>query len=197
MCVTRRTLKFIKSYPASDSLYSQIKKSDGWPYKTDKQFYKTRDKALCAILYVLALRISEALRLKITQFEKGPSHVTVRAIKLSKSMRKGKPRQSQYREEGFLPLIGERKKFTYLILDYLEIMESYELETLFPFKRARAFQIVSAVLGIPCHWLRAYGENFLYDVMQKDVLAVSDYIKIDPRTLQLYLRRRYSKYPIR
>jgi hypothetical protein len=30
----------------------------------------------------------------------------------------------------------------------------------------------------------------------RDILAVSDYVKVDARTLQEYLRKRHEKYPV-
>jgi len=41
---------------------------------------------------------------------------------------------------------------------------------------------------------RALGENFLYDAWDHDILAVSDYVKVNPRTLEKYIRRSYEKY---
>lgn len=65
---TRRTLKFIEQYPTPAQIYHDIIGSEGWGYKTNKDFYLKRDRALLSLLYVLALRISEALRLTQEQF---------------------------------------------------------------------------------------------------------------------------------
>jgi hypothetical protein len=43
-------------------------------------------------------------------------------------------------------------------------------------------------------FLRQYGDDFLYDSWDHDLMAVSDYTKQDARTFQLYLRKRYQKY---
>jgi integrase len=165
--------------------------SPSWPYKTNKDFYHTRDKALCAITYLLAARISEILRLEKSQFLTEKGRVIVQKIELSKTRRKGHPRQDLYRQEAWLPLAGKRAQLTQLFLDYLNICDT---ETLFPFGRTRAYQIISTITGEPCHWLRAYGENYLYDNWDKDILAVADYIKVDVQTLQRYIRRSYAKY---
>ena len=69
-----------------------------------------------------------------------------------------------------------------------------EEEQLFKFKPNRAWQIVSSILGIPDHWLRAYGEKYLYLLWDKDIVAVSQYVEVDPRTLQHYLVKEYDKY---
>jgi hypothetical protein len=39
-------------------------------------------------------------------------------------------------------------------------------------------------------------EDFLYGEMDHDLLAVSDYVKVDPRTLQEYIRKRHEKYRV-
>ena len=114
------------------------------------------------------------------------------AIELSKRHYRDRPRREQFRVENFLPLTGPRAPITELITDYLELLGPEE--QLFPFGRKRAYQIVSATLGIPEHWLRAYGDMFLYDAWNQDILAVSDYTKQSVLTLQQYIRRRFQKY---
>ena len=195
----RRTLKDILYYPTPDEILDKLETSKGWPYKANIEFYKTRDKALVALLYLLALRVSEALRLERKQFKIPDKtgvkdRIIVRSIKLSKPRKKGTPRKHQFRDEGWLPLLGSRAPLSQLIVDYLQIMRS---EKLFRFGRVRAWQIVTALVGDTCHWLRAYGEDFLYTQWDNDILAVADYIKVDARTLQEYIRRRYQKYPPR
>lgn len=190
----RRTLKYIKSYPSPNKLYNRITNAEGWHYKTDLEFYKVRDKALISLLYLLALRVSEALRLKRGQFEELNNRVLVSGIKLSKSKLKDKPRREQYRQENWLPLNGERSKLTDLVLNYLQLLDIRMKDRLFKFGRVRAYQIVTTYLDEPCHWLRAYGENYLYDSWDHDILAVSDYVKVDPRTLQQYIRGGFRKY---
>lgn len=186
----RRTLKYIKYYPRPYEIYDKIIYGKGWPYKTNKEFYLKRDRAMVTLLYLLAARISEVLRLCKRQFIKEDDRVLVRGIELSKSKIKGKPRRDQYRQEAWLPLTGNRAKLTQLVLDYLDVAS----EKLFISDTSQAWKITEALIGEPCHWLRAYGENYLYDVWDKDILAVADYVKVDPRTLQLYIRSGYKKY---
>jgi len=93
----------------------------------------------------------------------------------------GKPRKEQFRQEAFLPLEGERAALTQLVMDYLQLLKPQE--RLFNFGRTRALQITHSILGIPNHWLRAYGEDYLYENWDHDILAVADYVKVDPRTL--------------
>jgi len=162
-----------------------------WPYKTNLEYYKKRDRALVSITYLLAARISEVLRLEKTQLTVEKDRVLVERIRLSKSFKKDKPRNDLFRQEAWLPLIGPRAKLTELVTEYLEVCKTKKL---FPFGRIRAWQIIVTITKEPCHWLRAFGENYLYDAWEKDILAVSDYIKVDVRTLQKYIRRSYQKY---
>ena len=159
-----------------------------------------RDRALVALLYLLALRISEALRLRRSNFilpdEDGgyEDRIVVRGIKLSKSRWRDKPRKEQYRQINWLPLKGERAKLTGLVLDYLKELD-YD-EKLFKFDRRRAWEIVVHLTGLPCHFFRAFGEEYLYERWGRDILAVADYVKVDPVTLQQYIRRRYERYEV-
>jgi hypothetical protein len=91
-------------------------------------------------------------------------------------------------------LKGERAALTQIVADYLQLLKPED--ELFNFGRTRALQITHSILGIPCHWLRAYGEDYLYENWDHDILAVADYVKVDPRTLQEYIRERYEKYRV-
>ena len=186
--LTRRVLTDIREYPSSAELFEKIVKSPGMTYKTNIEFYKVRDRALISLTYLLALRVSEVLRLEKEQFTEKSNYVEVKAIQVSKR------KKPMFRRVGFLPLIGDRRRFTFLIMQHLRQVETGKL---FKFGRVWAYKIVTATLGVPVHWLRAYGEDFLYTLYKGDVLAVADYIFVDPRTITLYLRRRFEKYPIR
>jgi len=142
---------------------------------------------------MIGTRISETLRLETTQFERLPGMLRVARIQLSKRP-KGKV---AYRPEAFLTLTGTRRDFTLLVVDYLDYLakDRPEQRRLFPFGNARAYQIVSAILGIPPHWLRAYCEKFLYLAWNRDGVAVSDYMRVDLATLIEYLRLGYADYP--
>ena len=201
----RKTLKDIPYYPEPEEIYDLIMQSEGWLYAWKKDFYLARDRALAALLYLGGLRISEAIRIRKSQFVKKKGYVLVRAVKLSKSRVKDKPRRVQFREVQ-LPLKGEREKLTMIVLDYLQLIG--DQARLFPFSLEknkygqivgckRAWQIVNALLPeFTAHWLRAFCEDYLYDQWDRDLLAVADYVKIDPRTLQEYLRKRHEKYPV-
>jgi len=189
----RRTLKDIPYYPTPQEIHDAIITSLGWPYKHGTPRLVARDRALVALLYLGGLRISEAVRIAKEQFIIKDTHILIRSVKLSKSKSRGKPRRIQFREVR-LPLVGERTKLTQLVMDYANILAGDEL--LFPFGGGRGWQIVTSILPEhTCHWLRAYGENYLYGKWENDLLAVADYVKVDPRTLGQYIRRRDEKYP--
>jgi hypothetical protein len=146
-------------------------------------------------------------------FIEGKGRVTIRGVPLSKSVVKGKPRNVLYRDEIWLPLKGDREDLTVLVLNYLRLLQPDD--RLFPFSlrkytsisrrtgkpfdqlvgTKRAWAIVKSVLpDFTCHWLRAFGEDYLYTNWDHDLMAVADYVKVDARTLQHYLRKSYKKY---
>ena len=82
---------------------------------------------------------------------------------------------------------------TNIVLDHLSHVN--DDDRLFPFGRSGAYQIVHAMSpDFWCHLFGALGENFLCDAWNHDMLAVSDYVKVNPRTLEKYIRRSYEKY---
>jgi hypothetical protein len=93
-----------------------------------------------------------------------------------------------------------------MILEYVAHLR--DEDRLFPFSlekngrgqivgRKRAWQIVHALLPeFTAHWLLAFGEDFLYGEWDHDLLAVSDYVKVDLGTLQEYIRKRHEKYRV-
>ena len=189
----RRTLKGIPYYPTPKEIYDSIIASSGWPYKHENPRLIARDRALVALIYLGGLRVSEALRITKGQFVEREKDILIRSVELSKTKVRGKPRRIQFREVQ-LPLDGERAPLTKLVMDYVGTLSEEEL--LFPVGGKRVWQIVTAILpGHTCHWLRAYCENYLYGVWNKDLLAVADYIKVDSRTLEQYIRRRHELYP--
>ena len=196
----RRTLKKIPFHPSPAELFDDITHGEGWNYKTNKEHLLIRDRALAALLYVGALRISEAIRLRKNQVlsNKDMDHILIRGIKLSKLKKKGKTRQVEYRD-ATLPLNGERVPFTQLFMEYMATLQGDQTELLFPIDRTIAWRRITALLpNQTCHWLRAHGEDYLYDEWDKDAYAVADYVSVDPRTLVEYiLRNRHSKYEVK
>jgi len=55
---TRKTLKDIPYYPPPKEIYQAIIESEGWLYQTRKEYYKVRDRALLALLYLTGSRVS-------------------------------------------------------------------------------------------------------------------------------------------
>jgi len=150
--MSRRTLKDISYYPEPTEIIERLETSEGWVYKTRKEFYKVRDKALIALLYLTGLRISEALRLKKKQFRKERSHFVISQILLSKSRVEGRPRRTRFRE-AFISLKSERKTLGILVKNYLDRL--HDESRLFPWSLGknrfgqivgtrRAWQIVNA-----------------------------------------------------
>ena len=213
----RKTLDKIEYYPEPQEIIDKLNSRQGWEYQDEKtaKFYQDRDKALAALLYLGALRASEALRIKKNQFINKGDHILIRAIKLSKCRVEGRPRRKEYREAQ-LPLTGPREPLSRMIMNYVQQLDADA--RLFPFSlektlmktgkdgkpvkpqtigTKRMWQIVHALLPeFTEHWLRAFGEDYLYDQWEHDILAVSDYVKVDPRTLQEYLRKRHEKYNV-
>ena len=195
IALNRRTLKDLDRYLSPEEIYFRLMNNEGWPYKErHRDKYLRRDRALVALQYLIAARISEVLRLIKSQFELKSDRVLIKGIKLSKC-REDKPRKHEFRDEAFLPLTGRRAPLTKLVLEQLNHVEDGK-PIFFITSNSRAWAIVNALLGIPDHWLRAYGEDFLYDLWDHDIMALSDYIKVDARTLQEYLRKGYRKYPV-
>ena len=187
-----------------EELYDALMKADGWDYKDPDtaELYRMRDRALLALLYLGALRISEALRLRRSQFVylKKKRAWVIRGVKLSKEKTRRKlkdgrvmdrPRVHSFREEVWLPASGRRKAFTRLIMDWVEPCGAglifgpqrgtYGFQT-----PERALQISLVTLGTWLHYLRAQGERYLYS-QWKDLIQTANYLQVDPRTLAKYL----------
>lgn len=193
----RRVLADIDHYPTPTKIYEQIMAYQSH-YKTRKDFYTTRDRALAAILYLAQLRKSEVHRLTKSQFIDEPFSII--SVKLSKAEKRNKKtgaiitRKDAYRKEIKIPLKGDLGKLGKLIQDYLPLLN--EKDRLFPFKdkAGRVNQIIKEILGVPPHWERAFGENMLYEQFDYDLMAVANYVQVDPRTLSKYIHRTPERY---
>lgn len=202
--LNRRTLAQIDYYPEPREIYEKIIDPEtDWPYSTSAQLQGqttrllARDKALAAVLYNAELRISEAERLTKKQFKTKPLRII--AVKLSKAEKHSKitgkiiTRKDLYRKEIRLATKGYRGKITELILQYLNLVENEE-KLLFCIGNSRVDQIIKRKLGVPPHWLRAFGENELYQLWDNDLIAVAHHVQVDPRTLAKYIHRTPEKY---
>jgi hypothetical protein len=199
----RRTLNQIDYYPEPHEILERIldPKTD-WPYSTSSELQAqterllARDKALAATLYNAELRISEAERLIKAQFKFKPFRLI--AVKLSKAEKYSKAtgkiitRKDLYRKEIRLASKGDRGKISDLIIQYLELLE--DEDRLFNLSNSRVDKIIKLKLGVPPHWLRAFGENELYGLWDNDLIAVANHVQVDPRTLAKYIHRTPEKY---
>ena len=196
----RRVLADIEEYPTPQNLYQKIIDYQG-QYKTNPDFYTKRDRALASILYIAQLRKSELHRLTKEQFKFDPFRIV--AVKLSKSEKHNQKtgelilRKDAYRKEILIPTKGPLAGFGEIIQEYLYLLDKKKPNhRLFPFsdKAGRDNQILRPMLGIPPHWERAYGENLLYELFDYDLIAVANYVQVDPRTLAKYIHRTPKKY---
>lgn len=194
----RRVLADIDKYPDPNELYNKIIQYQG-SYKSNLDFYIKRDRALASIFYIAQLRKSEAHRITKNQFEYDPFRIV--SVELSKSEKHNKKtgetilRKDAFRKEILIPLNGKLGMFGKLIQEYLDIINNPE-KRLFPFsdKAGRDNQILKEMLGLPPHWERAFGENMLYELFDYDLIAVANYVQVDPRTLAKYIHRTPKRY---
>lgn len=199
-----RTIADIPFIPTSQAVLKTLQNSKGWNYKHRQEYYSVRDRALVSLIYVGCLRISEVVKspnsgIKKEQikFSAKDGAYYIEGVKLVKEKitRKGKkiPRKHTHRDQVFLPSVGERKPFTEMILKWIENVS--DKEYLFDFGRVRAWQITRSLTGQWNHYFRMIGENYLYPAWGKDVMSLSEYLKVDPRTLMYYLRGTYDDKP--
>jgi len=198
--VSRRTNEDIKRRLSLEQIYT-LTTSKSWPYKVGLDFYPIRDKALMALLFLTAGRISEVLSLRKEQFdfEADQDFVIIRNMILVKRLktRKGKPvkhRTAPIRDEVPLPRKGNLSKFTKLVLEYLELLGDPN-EKLFRFKRHRAWQIVNYVTGQWCHWFRSQAESYYGKYVFDSPFALRDFVGVsDIDSLGPYVKTQWRDY---
>ncbi len=107
--------------------------SETWPYRTNLAFYRTRDRAFMALLFLTAGRVSGVLSLRKEQFdfEADRNFIIIRNMILVKRLktRKGKPvkhRTAPIRDGVPLPRIGPLSKFTRPVQEYLDLLSEPE-----------------------------------------------------------------------
>lgn len=198
--VKRRTNEDIKERLGIKQIYNLIT-SETWPYKTQPDYYRTRDRALMSLLFLTAGRISEVLSLRKEQFdfEADRNFVVIRNMILVKRLktRKGKSvkhRTAPIRDEVPLPLRGPLSGFTDLVQDYLGLLEQPK-EKLFKFERHRAWQIIKYVTGQWCHWFRSQAESFYGRYVFNTPFALRDFVGVsDIESLGPYVKTRWRDY---
>lgn len=191
--VRRRTLEDIREKLSPSQIYKLIT-AKTWPYETQLDFYYARDRALLALLYLTAGRITEVLSLTKKQFQLDmePDFVIITnmiVVKRKKKARKSLP----IRDEVPLPKRGPLSKFTQLVLAYLNLVEKPE-DKLFRFGRSRAWQIVNHVTGKWCHYFRSQSESY-YGKIFSNIFALKDFVMVtDAKTLSQYVKTDWREY---
>lgn len=165
------------------------------------EYYELRDRALMALLFLTAGRISEVLSLTKEQFdfEADKNFLIIRNMLLVKRirMRKGKPVKhttAPLRDEVPLPLTEPLFKFTRLVQNYLVLVSEPE-ERLFKFKHHRAWQIVNCVTGEWCHWFRSQSESYYGKYVLNSPYALRDFVGVsDIESLGPYVKTQWRDY---
>lgn len=141
-----------------------------WNYKTNRELYARRDKALFCFLILSGCRVSEALILKKKQFRVYPNKIEVANVQTLK--------HGLLREKIFLPKLGSLKPFTYIFEDWLQTVPE-DSNYIFPLGnstglnyklhigRKRAFEIVALTGKFP-HWARAVCANIYGKIVFKN-----------------------------
>jgi len=134
----------------------------GWDYKTDKEVYQLRDRALISILILTGLRISEALMLKRLQFRIYDNRIILVNVKTVKS--------GLIRRKITLPKEGKLAEFTGIVERWLRMVPKEEHYVFpsgcaygprwdTPLSRGRAFWIIKKQTGRFPHWFRSVCET--------------------------------------
>ena len=133
-----------------------------WPYKTNRDFYLSRDRALIALLILTGCRISEALRLKRLQFRIYDDRIELRNVSTLKS--------GNMRNKITLPKAGRLEDFSLTVEKWLRLVPS-EDSYVFPqgsnfglnwkkhIGRKRGYAIVRYITGKFPHYYRAICET--------------------------------------
>lgn len=168
----RRTRKSnIKKYLKPKEVLDKLFLGE-WKYKTNREFYHIRDRALGALLYLTSGRINEVLQLTKDQFEEykeDKDFIIIKDFWVSKRagdrvktipipikdehgniVRYGAEKKffqgSEHpHPEIPLPRVGDLAPFTKLVEEYLSSVG--EGKKLFPFGTARAWQIINTITG--------------------------------------------------
>lgn len=171
-------------------------------YKSDPSFYHARDKALLALLYLTAGRISEVLKLRKSQFdsETDKDFIIIRDMKVVKRRKKTLKKHGVPLREVPLPLNGKLAPFTRLVMEYLKLVKDNTM--LFPshkkerehMSRIRAWQIVNGITGQWCHYFRSQAESH-YGRVFKDVIALANFVRVvNVQTLSEYVKTSWEDY---
>jgi len=191
--VKRRTLDDVEFQRPSELL--EMIESKTWPYKTDREFYECRDRALISLLYLTCGRVSEVLSLTKKQFvfDEEPDFIIIKNMIVVKRKKKAKRKRRSIRDEVPLPKSGPLAPFTQFVTEYLTRLINAETK-LFEFGRHRAWQIVRFVTGKWCHYFRSQGESW-YGKIFSNIFALKDFVGVvDASTLSDYVKTDWKDY---
>ena len=192
----KRTLKDIQYFYRPEQIYELITRKT-WPYKTDVDYYTKRDRALMALLFLLACRVNEVLRLRKMQFdfESDPDFIIIRSFYVSKRKEKTIKKYGPKFIDVPIPKREEARlyPFTKLVLDYLPLVGAKD-DKLFKMGTRRARQIVTYVTGMWPHWFRSMALSFYVNTL-RNVMVVSEMLGVeDIKTLKWYWRGAWEDY---
>lgn len=182
--MTRRSVVDIHHYDPPAEIYKAIT-SEAYPYTERTQQLQARDKALMAVIYATAARVSEVIpgKTRVGQtpglqaqdiiFDQDFIRIrNLRQIKVKTFERSGvtipitDPLEYPVRFEIPLPRNqGSLAPFTELIESYLDTQDTGPL---FPVTRQYAHRIINRDSGLWCHYLRDQGIRYWYRVFKGD-----------------------------
>jgi len=191
----KRTLKDIKERLRPEEIYHLIIMKT-WPYANNQQFYHARDRALLALLYLTAGRISAVLRLVKAQFDfdADPDFIIIRNMIVIKRKKEHVRREGYPLRDVGLPRKGTLAPFTKLVETYLNMISHDDV--LFPFGRKRAWQITNHITGKWNHYFRSQSESYYGRyVFRRDPIGLAEYIGIkNIQTLKEYVKTTWEDY---
>lgn len=153
-----------------------------WEYGTRQAFYGVRDKAFMALEYLSTCRVSELCRadLKVgykgsvtrDQFYAEGDLLWFRGVIIIKRI---VDKLSDYpkRNEIPMPLEGDLSRFTYLIVDYLDLLGTKE--ELFKFRRGRAHQIIRHTTREMNHYFRDMGLKLYTRILDRNLKDLKEF----------------------
>ena len=191
--VKRRTLDDVEFKRPSELL--EMIEGKSWPYKTNKEFYECRDRALISLLYLTCGRVSEVLSLRKKQFvfDEDPDFIIIKNMIVVKRKKEAKRKRRSIRDEVPLPTTGPLAPFTQFVVEYLNLLTDPKAK-LFRFGRHRAWQIVRFITGKWCHYFRSQGESW-YGKIFSNIFALKDFVGVvDASTLSDYVKTDWRDY---
>lgn len=172
-------MKDIDKWLTPEQIYDLIRVKT-WPYKETPDFYKARDRCLMALYFLTGGRNNEVLRLFKSNFDltSNARFIFIKEMHISKRAKKTIARYGAKVSERIpirLPLFGKLSPFTFLVQDYLDLLD--DDDRLFSFGVRRSHQIIKYVTGKWVHWFRAMSENF-YGQIFRDAVKLAKFIGV-------------------